>query len=146
MADSGEIDLIDLGHVLTNITEEMYGRILDKFGAKMTEKFLKDASQEEKESFINRMKENQLSKLNDRMSLIMNRIAADHQFIQAYNKLMSPYKSIDELRQDNEIANNHLQSVENERSILQRDIDMTIDKLESLCEMILGHKLHQVII
>lgn len=141
MAEDNEIRLEDLGHLLTSITSEMYGKILDKLGAKMTEKFLKDASQEEKESFINRMKEDQTTKLVDRMSLIMNRILADLQFIQGCNKLKSPYKSIDELRQDNEIANNHLQSVENERSIFQRDIDMTIDKLENLCELILGHKL-----
>lgn len=141
MSEEDEIKIEDLGHLLTSITGEMYGKILDKFGAKMTEKFLKDASQEEKESFISRMKEAQISKLIDRMSLIMNRILADLQFIQGCNSLKDSYKSIDDLRQDNEIANNHLQSVENERSILQRDIDLTIDKLESLCELILGHKI-----
>ena len=50
---------------------------------------------------------------------------------------MNGYKTIDELRQDNEIANNHLQSVENERSILQRDTDLAMDRLELICESIL---------
>lgn len=135
------MDIYDLGHLLTIATGEIYGNVLEKFGTKMTEKFLKDASQEEKESFKQRLKETQTEKLKDRLTLIMNRILTDHHFLKSYNEIMSPYKSIDELRQDNEIANNHLQSVENERSILQRDTDMAIDKLESVCEAILEHKL-----
>jgi len=107
----------------------------------MSEKFLKDATPEERESFIERLKTAQVEKLTDRLTLIMNRILTDHHFIKSYDEIMSSYKSIEELKQDNEIANNHLQSVENERSILQRDTDMAIDKLETLCEAILEHKL-----
>lgn len=135
------MDIYDLGHFLTLRTGELYGKVLDKFGTKMSEKFLKEASQEEKDSFIKRLKEEQIEKLMDRLTLIMNRVLTDYHFIKSYDELMSPYKSNEELRQDNEIANNHLQSVENERSILQRDTDMAIDKLESLCEAILEHKL-----
>lgn len=136
------MDIYELGNLLTIATGEVYGKVLEKFGTKLSEKFLKDASQEEKESFIKRLKEAQVEKLNDRLELIMNRILTDHHFIKAYDELMDAYKPIDELRQDNEIANNHLQSVENERSILQRDTDTAIDKVESLCETILvEHKL-----
>ena len=103
----------------------------------MTETFLKNASQEEKESFIHRLKETQTEKLRDRLTLIMNRILTDHHFLESYDKIMAPCKSIEELREDTKIANNHLQSVENERSILQRDTDMAIDKLESVCEAII---------
>lgn len=134
-------DIQDVGHMLTIATGEIYGKVLEKFGTKISEKFLKDASQEEKESFIKRLKEAQVEKLQDRLTLIMNRILTDHYFLKSYNEIMSPCKSIEELKQDNEIANNHLQSVENERSILQRDTDMAIDKLESVCEAILEHKL-----
>lgn len=130
-------DIYDLGHMLTLATGEIYGKVLEKFGAKMTDKFLKEASQEEKDSFINRLKETQTEKLRDRLTLIMNRILTDHHFLESYDKIMSPCKSIEELRQDNRIANNHLQSVENERSILQRDTDMAIDKLECVCEAII---------
>lgn len=135
------MDIYNLGHLLTIATGEIYGKVLDKFGTKMSEKFLKDASQEEKESFIKRLKETQVEKLTDRLTLIMNRILTDHHFIKSFDEIMSSCKSIEELKQDNEIANNHLQSVENERSILQRDTDMAIDKLETLCEAILEHKL-----
>lgn len=134
-------DIYDLGHMLTIVTTDIYGKVLEKFGAKISSKYLKDASQEEKESFIKRLKETQIEKLRDRLTLIMNRILTDHHFLKSYNDIMSPYKPIEELRQDNEIANNHLQSVENERSILQRDTDLAIDKLESVCEAIMEHKL-----
>lgn len=131
------MDIYQLGHSLTIATGELYGKVLDKFGTKMSEKFLKDASQEEKENFIKRLKEDQLEKLNDRLTLLMNRILTDHHFIKSHDELMSVYKSHEELKQEVEIANNHLQSVENERSILQRDTDMAIDKIESLSEDIL---------
>lgn len=142
--ESNQMDIYDLGHLLTVATGEIYGKVLDKFGNKLTQKFLKDASQEDKESFVRRLKETQLEKLTERLTLIMNRILTDHHFIKSYEDIMSLYKPIEELRQDNEIANNHLQSVENERSILQRDTDMAIDKLEVLCEAILEHKLVQI--
>lgn len=135
------MDIYDLGHTLTIATGEIYGKVLEKFGTKLSEKFLKDATQEEKESFVRRLKETQIDKLRDRLTLIMNRILTDHHFLKSYSEIMGPCKSIEELRQDNEIANNHLQSVENERSILQRDTDVAIDKLESVCEAILEHKL-----
>lgn len=135
------MDIYELGHAVTLMSTELYGKILDKFGRKMSEQFLKEASMEEKESFIKRMKEAQTEKLNDRLGLIMNRVLTDYHFLKSYNEIMKPYKSLEELKQDNEIANNHLQSVENERSILQRDTDMAIDKLEILCEAILEHKL-----
>lgn len=135
------MDLIDLGDMLTIATTELYGKVLEKFGRKITKDFLKDATQEEKNSFIEKMKQNQIEKLRDRLELIMNRILIDHHFLKSYDEIMENYKSLDELRQDNEIANNHLQSVENERSILQRDTDMAIDKLEILCEVILERKL-----
>lgn len=131
------MDIRELGHMLTIATGEIYGKVLDKFGNKLTDKFLKDASQEERESFIRRLKETQTDKLRDRLTLIMNRILTDYYFINSFDEIMGPHKSLEELRQDNEIANNHLQSVENERSILQRDTDLAIDKLESLCEAIL---------
>lgn len=136
------MDIYELGHSLTIATGEIYGKVLEKFGTKMSEKFLKDATQEEKECFIKRLKEAQIEKLTDRLTLIMNRILTDHHFVKSYDEIMAPYKSIDELKQDNEIANNHLQSVENERSILQRDTDMAIDRVESLCEAILEHKIY----
>lgn len=134
-------NIYDLGHMLTVATGEIYGKVLDKFGKKMTDKFLKDASQETKDSFIERLKEAQADKLRDRLTLILNRILTDYHFIKSHDEVMGPCKPIEELRQDNEIANNHLQSVENERSILQRDTDIAIDKLESVCEAILEHKL-----
>lgn len=135
------MDLPDIGTSFTIATCEIYAKVLDKFGNKLTEKFLKDVSQEEKESFVKRLKDSQIEKLTERLSSIMNRILSDYQFIQGHNQIMAPYKTIDELKQDNEIANNHIQSVENERSILQRDTDLAIDKVESLCEAILEHKL-----
>lgn len=135
------MDIYDLGHMLTLVTTELYGKVLDKFGIKITEKFLKEATQEEKEDFIKRMKDVQTEKLTDRLTLLMNRVLTDHHFLKSYDDIMNTYKTIDELKQDNEIANNHLQSVENERSTLQRDTDMAIDRLETLCESILEHKL-----
>lgn len=132
-----ENDMYDLGNMLTIATGEIYEGILEKFGKKMTDKFLKDASQEEKDSFINRLKEVQTKKLHDRLTLIMNRLLTDVDFIKLHDEIMGPYKTIEELKEDNDIANNQLQSVENERSILQRDTDMAIDKLESVCEAIL---------
>lgn len=119
------------------VTTELYGKVLDKFGNRISEKFLKDATQDEKESFVRRMKEEQLEKLHDKMTLIMNRVLADHHFLKLHDEIMNSHRTIEELKQDIDIANNHLQSVENERSILQRDTDMAIDKLESLCESIL---------
>lgn len=133
-------NLCDLGHMLSIATVEVYMKILDKFGKKLTSKFMNDASQEEKDNFVKRIKHSQEQLLYDRLSLIMNRILADYHFIKAHNEMMASCKSIEELRQDNEIANNHLQSIENERFILQRDTDMAIDKLESVCEAILEHK------
>lgn len=135
------MDIYDLGHSLTSTTSEIYASILDKFGAALTKKFLKDATDEEKESFVRRLKESQVDKLTDRLTLLMNRILTDYHFVKTYEELMSPYKSLEDIKQDNEIANNHLQSVENERSILQRDTDMAIDKLENLCEAIMQHRL-----
>lgn len=130
-------DIYDFGHLLTTASGEMYGKVLEKFGKKMAEKFLMDASQEEKDSFIERLIATQKEKVIDRLTSIMNRILTDYHFIKFHDEIMEPYKTIERLRQDNEIANNHLQSVENERSILQRDTDMAIDKLESVCEAIL---------
>lgn len=138
------MDIYDLGHMLTIATTELYGKVLDKFGAKISEKFLRDASEEERESFVRRMKEDQIQKLTDRITLIMNRVLTDHHFLKSYDDILDSYKTIDELKQDNEIANNHLQSVENERSILQRDTDMAIDKLENLCESILEHRMARI--
>lgn len=132
--------IYDLGNQLTLTAAELYEKVLDKFGAKITQDFLKDATQEEKDSFIERMKKDQVDKLTDRLTLIMNRVLTDYHFIQAYDEMMEPHKSLEDLRRDNEIANNHLQSVENERSILQRDTDMAVDKLEILCESILERK------
>lgn len=134
-------DIYNFGHMLTIATGEIYSKVLDKFGKKITSKFLAEASQDEKDDFIKRLKDAQAEKLHDRLTLIMNRILTDYHFIKSHDELMEPYKSIEELRQDNEIANNHLQSIENERFILQRDTDMAIDKLESVCEAILEHKL-----
>lgn len=135
------MDISDVGHSFTLATCEVYAKVLDKFGNKLIDKFLKNVSQEEKESFIKRLKDSQIEKLTDRLNSIMNRILTDYYFIKAHKDIMNPYKTIDELKQDNEIANNHLQSVENERSILQRDTDMAIDKVESLSEAILEHRL-----
>lgn len=126
--------LIDLGNALNAVTQDIYVKILHKFGNTMVEKFLKDATDEEKESFVERLKQTQKEKLRDRLSLLMNRILIDHDFIKHYNEL----KLIEGLRQDIEIANNHLQSVENERTILQRDIDHAIDKFEGLSEEIIS--------
>lgn len=127
----------DLGHILTITAGEIYATVLQKFGRKITDKFLKDATQEDKDSFIERLKEAQGEKLHDRLTLIMNRVLTDHHFIRQYDEVMEEYKSLEELKQDNEIANNQLQSVENECSILQRDIDVAVDKLEKICEDIL---------
>lgn len=129
-----------LGEHLTSTAAELYEKVLDKFGAKITEDFLKDATQEERNLFIERMKKDQVDKLTDRLTLIMNRVLTDHHFLRAFDEIMEPHKSLEDLRRDNEIANNHLQSVENERSILQRDTDMAVDKLEILCEAILERK------
>lgn len=134
-------DICDLGQMLNTATGEVYMKVLDRFGHKLTNKFLTDASQEEKDDFIKRLKDTQRQKLNDRLTLIMNRILTDYHFIKAHDEIMEPYKNIEDLRRDNEIANNHLQSIENERFILQRDTDMAIDKLESVCEAILEHRI-----
>jgi transposase-like protein len=133
-------DITDLGHILTITAGEIYAKVLQKFGKKVTDKFLKDASQENKDLFIERLKKTQGEKIHDRLTLIMNRILTDYHFIKQYDEIMDDYKSLDELRQDNEIANNQLQSVENECSILQRDIDVAVDKLEKICEDILEQK------
>lgn len=135
------MDIYYTAQSVSLMTCQIYGNFLEKFGVKMSERYLKGATDEEKESFIKRLKENQLEKFMDRLTLIMNRVLTEHHFLEAYDDIMSSYKSIEELKQDNEIANNHLQSVENERSILQRDTDMAIDRLEVLCEAILEHKL-----
>lgn len=136
-----EGDICDLGHMLTIATGEVYMKVLDRFGQKLTSKFLKDASQETKDDFVQRLKESQREKLDNRLTLIFNRILTDYHFIKTHEEMIEPYKTIEELRRDNEIANNHLQSIENERFILQRDTDMAIDKLESVCEAILEHRI-----
>ena len=130
-------NITDLGHILTITAGEIYATVLQKFGKKVTDKFLKDATQEEKESFIERLKEAQGEKLHDRLTLIMKRVLTDYYFMEQYDEFTRDYKSLEELRDDNEIANNQLQSVENECSILQRDIDVAVDKLEKICEDIL---------
>lgn len=132
---------LEYGNSITFATIDIYKKILDIFGAKLTRKFLKDASQEEKDAFIQRMKDAQIDKLTARLDLIINRAMTDHHFLSSYNDIMSQFKSIEELKQDNDIANNHLQSVENERSKLQRATDLAVDKVECLCEAILEHKL-----
>lgn len=131
-------DVYDRGQIISSSICQLYALVLEKLGANLTKKFFKDATQEEKDSFINKLKERQIDQLSHRMEDIMNRILADHQFLEAYDKIMGPCKNIEELRQDNKIANNHLQSVENERSILQRDTDMAIDKLDTVCEAIMS--------
>lgn len=130
-------EICELGQWLALETTQMYDKILDKLGTKMSEKFLKDADQETRDAFVERLKGSQKEKLTQRLTLIMNRILADHYFLNFHDKMMSQHKSIGELKQDNEIANNHLQSVENERSILQRDFDLAIERVESVCEAIL---------
>lgn len=131
----------ELAEYIAAITIEIYKKVLDKFGASISRKFLKDASQEDKDAFVQRMKDDQIEKLTHRLQLIMNRTLTDYHFVDSYDDIMNNFKSIEELRQDNEIANNHLQSVENERSILQRDTDLAIDKVETICESILESKL-----
>lgn len=135
------MDIDELRDCLVGAAVGTYEPLLDKLGSAITKKFLKDASQEEKESFVKRLKEDQIKKFDDRLSLIMNRVIVDYKFVREFDEIMGHFKSKEELKQDIEKANNHLQSVENERSILQRATDQAIDKLESLCEAILEHKL-----
>lgn len=120
---------------------QLYGGLLDKFGSNITKEAMKDASSEETEAFIKRLKDRQIQLTQEKLLLILSRIRTDQRFAESYDSIMKPFKRIEELREDNEIANNHLQSVENERSILQRDTDLAIDKLESVCEAILEHQL-----
>lgn len=134
-ASSGDSEpLIELGNALNAVTQDIYAQVLHKFGTSMVDKFLKDASDQQKRSFVERLTQSQTEKLRERLGLLMNRIMIDHDFVKHYNEL----KLIEGLRQDIEIANNHLQSVENERTILQRDIDQAIDKFEGLSEEIMG--------
>lgn len=132
-----KMDIQDLGHMVTIATTEVYGHVLDKFSKKMEKYLSKDATEEERESFKKRLRDEQVDKMTDRITLLMNRALTDHNFLKNYNELMSNCKTASELRQDIDIANNHLQSFENDHSILKRDTDQAIDKVESLCELIL---------
>lgn len=130
-------DITDIININVIAATGIYQSVLDKFGKTLARKFLKDASDDEKETFIKRLKEAQSKKMDERLTLIMNRIHSDYIFIKSHEEIMSSYKTIEDLGQDIETSNNHLQSVENETSILQRDTDMAIDKLENICETIL---------
>lgn len=128
-----------MAECLASIIIDVYSRVLDDFGKCITKKFLKNSTEEEKESFVKRLKDAQIEKLTKRLQILFNRTSMDHHFIKSYEDIMSQFKSIEQLNIEYEIANNHLQSLENEGSILKRDLDAAIDKLESLCETLL-HK------
>ena len=125
-------NITDLGHVLTVTACEIYAQVLEKFGLKITSKYLKDSSQEDKEEFIKRLKEQQTEKLQQRLTLILNRVVTDHDLLEQLKE-----KSLDASREEYEIINNQLQSVENECSNLQRDTHYFIEKLEKLSEEIM---------
>jgi hypothetical protein len=83
------------------------------------------------------MKKSQCDELENTLALMTNRLETDHQFWTQFEELMRPCKSHEEARGDKETTGNELQSVENQRSSLQRDVDMSIDKFEKISEDIL---------
>lgn len=139
-----DLDITERGQVIASVSVQIWSKILDKFGKGIADKFLKDISQEEKDSFVKRLKETQIEKFTDRLALIFNRTITDYHFLKSYKDIMRQHKTTDELKQDIEIANNHLQSVENERSILQRDTDMALDEIEIICEAILENTVGEI--
>lgn len=135
------MDIEELRNCLVGAVNGIYGPVLDKFGAAITKKNLKDASEEEKESFVRRLKEEQLKKFDGRFSHLTDRVIVDYKFIREHDEIMSSFKSAEELRQGSKVADNHIQSVGNERSNLQEKTDECINKIEEDCEAILAYKL-----
>lgn len=133
------MDIVEVGHSITLAACELWAKVLEKFGKHVTEDCLKDATKEEKDAFIDRLKQAQTHMLSDRLNTIFNRVLIDYHFVRGANEIMA--SAAGDLKQDIEILNNQLQSIENESSTLQRDIDTAVDKLEELSEELLRHKI-----
>lgn len=142
-ADSGDIeeplvaDVNNVAYILTEATVGMYEKLLNKFGTKMANKYLKNSSQDDIDSFVERLRQSQSEKLRERLSLIMNRVSLDSQFLKALDGMLEEHETVEELECANETAINHIQSVENERSTLLRETEQTIEKVEDNCQRLM---------
>lgn len=127
-------DVFNLGYIVTEATVSIYDKLLTKFGQKIAKKYLKDASQGDANNFVEKLRQSQVDKLRDRLTLLMNRVLSDNHFLKLSDSFLG-----DELKQANKIADNHLQSLENERSNLQRETDLSLEKIEDQCQRLMEH-------